>query len=85
MALCIYDLDGFLSPKVITADFIYVRLHGPDGPYQGSYDVNTLAEWAGAFSAWASQGRTVYCYFDNDQAGYAVQNAQQLQSLLHRG
>jgi len=26
-AFCIYDLDGFVSPRQVTADFVYVRLH----------------------------------------------------------
>ncbi len=82
-AFCIYELEGFLSPKEITADFIYVRLHGPNGAYQGSYNAQTLAGWAGAFSAWASRGHSVYCYFDNDEAGYAAQNAQRLEDMLY--
>ncbi len=81
-AFCIYELDGFLSPKKITTDFVYVRLHGPDGPYQGSYDDPALAGWAGAFSTWSAQGRGIFCYFDNDQAGYAAQNAARLRSML---
>jgi uncharacterized protein YecE (DUF72 family) len=81
-AFCIYDLAGFLSPKEVTTDFVYVRLHGPGGPYQGSYDRGTLSGWAGAFSTWATQGHDIYCYFDNDQGGYAVQNALTLQTML---
>ena len=83
-AFCIYELDGFLSPKRITTDFVYIRLHGPDGPYQGSYDSRTLAGWAGAFSTWLRQGLTIYCYFDNDEAAYAAHNATQLQAMLQR-
>jgi uncharacterized protein YecE (DUF72 family) len=82
-AFCIYEFNGRLSPKEITADFIYIRLHGPDGPYQGRYDISVLAGWAGALSTWSSQGRQIYCYFDNDQAGYAVQNALQLQQMFN--
>ncbi len=81
-AFCIYDLDGYLSPREITTDFVYVRLHGPGGPYRGSYDEQTLSGWAGTISAWARQGLRVYCYFDNDAAGYAPQNALRLQSML---
>lgn len=84
-AFCIYELDGFLSPREVTADFIYVRLHGPAGPYQGDYDTQTLAGWAGAFSTWSKQGRSIYCYFDNDEAGYAAQNAMALHSMLLKG
>jgi uncharacterized protein YecE (DUF72 family) len=82
-AFCIYDLDGFVSPRQVTADFVYVRLHGPDGPYQGRYSTRALAGWAGAFSTWLSMGRDVYCYFDNDQAGYAAEDALRLQRMLN--
>ena len=81
-ACCIYELDGFLSPKEITSDLVYVRLHGPDGPYQGSYDDACLSGWAGDFNRWAAQGRAVYCYFDNDDRGFAARNALRLQTML---
>ena len=81
-AFCIYELDGFLSPKEVTADFIYVRLHGPGGPYQGSYDSAVLAEWTKIFVNWSAQGRSVYCYFDNDEKGYAAVNARTLQNMV---
>ncbi len=84
VAFCIYELDGFLSPKEITTDFVYVRLHGPGEAYQGSYNTRTLSGWAGAFSTWLAQGRSIYCYFDNDQAGYAAQNALDLNSTLEK-
>ena len=81
-AFCIYDLDGFLSPREVTSDLVYVRLHGPGDAYQGRYDKRSLAGWAGAFSSWSRQGRRIHCYFDNDQAGYAAQNARELQVML---
>ena len=37
-AFCIYELAGLQSPAVVTAPFVYVRLHGPGDAYQGSYD-----------------------------------------------
>jgi uncharacterized protein YecE (DUF72 family) len=81
-AFCIYEFAGRLSPKEVTAKFVYIRLHGPGGPYQGKYDTQTLAGWAEAISTWASQGKEVFCYFDNDEAGYAAQNALSLQKIL---
>ena len=81
-AFCIYELDGYLSPQEVTADFVYIRLHGPGGPYQGRYDHRTLTAWADAISTWSRQGREVFCYFDNDEAGYAAQDAARLQELI---
>jgi len=81
-AFCIYELDRRLSPREVTTDFVYIRLHGPDGPYRGNYDPQTLAGWAGVFTTWAAQGKEVYCYFDNDETGYAARNALRLQEML---
>jgi uncharacterized protein YecE (DUF72 family) len=60
-----------------------VRLHGPDGAYQGSYNEQTLAGWADTFSTWVHNGQTIYCFFDNDQRGYAVQDALRLHVLIN--
>jgi uncharacterized protein YecE (DUF72 family) len=81
-AFCIYDLNQDLSPKEITSDFIYIRLHGPDGAYKGQYSTQTLSGWAGAFAAWKNKVETIYCYFDNDQAGYAAQDALRLKKMV---
>ncbi len=81
-AFCIYELAGSLSPKTVTADFVYIRLHGPGDAYEGLYNDQILSGWAGAISAWNRQGKIVYCYFDNDQNGYAVQNAKRLKEML---
>lgn len=84
VAWCIFDLAGQLAPKHVTANFVYVRLHGPSGPYQGQYDPHTLAGWAGALAAWSRQGKEVYCYFDNDESAYAPHDALRLQRMLTR-
>jgi uncharacterized protein YecE (DUF72 family) len=84
-AFCIYELAGTLSPKEVTADFVYIRLHGPKGAYEGSYDKRTLAGWAGALSTWAGQEKDVFCFFDNDQNGYAAKNARSLKEMIEKG
>ncbi|MDD5448816.1 MAG: DUF72 domain-containing protein [Actinomycetota bacterium] len=81
-SFCIYELSGVRSPNVLTADFAYVRLHGPGGAYEGKYTKKALSGWAEIFSGWVEEGRDVYCYFDNDQFGYAVENAIELKSML---
>lgn len=78
-ALCFYDLKGFRSPEIVTADFVYVRLHGPrEEPYQGSYDWRTLAAYARKFRRWSQGGCDVFCYFDNDQEACAPHDARRL-------
>jgi uncharacterized protein YecE (DUF72 family) len=82
VALVSYDLDGFHSPDAITTDFAYVRLHGPGAPYKGCYSQDSLEQWGERILDWLSKGINVYCYFDNDECGYAPMNALSLQSLI---
>jgi len=84
-AFCIYELAGHITPIQVTADFVYIRLHGPTGQkYQGSYTPAVLRQWAKACRGWMKDGKDVYVYFDNDQAGYAAFNAGELQEILYR-
>lgn len=84
-AFCIYELAGHMSPVKTTADFVYVRLHGPTkNKYQGSYSTVQLKKWARYCRKWQQAGKDVYVYFDNDQAGYAAFNAQKLCELLQQ-
>lgn len=81
-AFCQYELGGFVSPHVITADFTYIRLHGPSASaYGGCYSDNALKKWAARIRGWKKL-RRVYVYFDNDEAGYAARNALSLRTLL---
>ncbi len=79
-AYCMFELSGVRSPMEITANFTYIRLHGPDGPYQGSYDDGALRAWAKRLREWDL--RASYVFFDNDQAGYAALNAMRLKEIL---
>jgi uncharacterized protein YecE (DUF72 family) len=81
-ALCIHDLAGSPSPVETTANFIYLRLHGPNGPYLGKYGKASLHGWAQRIARWNAQGRDVYCYFNNDEKAYAVADALTLKDLV---
>lgn len=81
-AFCIYHLERHLSPIAVTADFVYVRLHGPGNKYQGSYTKRALEKWATHCLQWQQQKKDVYIYFDNDQEGYAAFNAQRLLKMV---
>jgi uncharacterized protein YecE (DUF72 family) len=71
-------------PKVeqVTADFMYVRLHGDKELYASGYTEESLAEWAAKCRGWERQGLDVFVYFDNDIKGYAPHDAMRLISLL---
>ena len=83
-AFCIFELAGFQSPLEITAEFTYVRLHGPGGAYQGSYNQDQLKTWASRIRTWRTELQHIFVYFDNDQFGFAAQNALQLKRFLER-
>ena len=84
-AFCIYQLAGYHTPFEVTADFIYVRLHGPGGKYHGSLSDNELTAWAERIANWRRKLNGVYVYFDNDEAGYAALNASALKRPVERG
>lgn len=81
-AFCIFEIAGFFSGIEVTANFTYLRLHGPGGAYQGSYTGETLEQWAARIRRWRRELRAVYICFDNDQAAYAVENALTLKRLV---
>ena len=81
-ALCMYELAGFQSPLELTADFAYVRLHGPGNKYQGDYTKAQLRTWANRIDAWGKNLKHIFVYFDNDQAGFAAKNAMELKQML---
>ena len=50
----------------VTADFVYVRLHGDQELYTSGYDDAALDAWAARVRRWSDAGLDVYVYFDND-------------------
>jgi uncharacterized protein YecE (DUF72 family) len=82
-AFCIYELAGYTTPVELTANWSYIRLHGPTrAKYQGKYSRRQLASWAKRIESWRSRLEAVYVYFDNDDSAYAVENAMTLRQLL---
>lgn len=78
-----FELGKLRGPRVCTADFVYVRLHGREGRYRGLYDDDTLADWADWLKGHMAEGRDAYVYFDNtDRADDALRNARRLRELL---
>jgi uncharacterized protein YecE (DUF72 family) len=82
VGFCIHDLPGNESPKIVTGDIIYVRFHGTTGRYSGCYSKSMLANWATWLKDHAKDVRSIYVYFNNDEAAYAIRNAKELKKLL---
>lgn len=82
-ALCIHDMIED-HPRIVTADWIYLRFHGPDPrrKYQGSYTPQALSGAACRIRRHLGAGRDVYAYFNNDVEGHAVEDALDLKRYL---
>lgn len=68
----------------VTADFVYVRLHGEKVIYTGGYTSRALDEWAARIRGWHRRA-DVYVYFDNDVKVRAPYDAQTLTRKLGLG
>jgi len=100
VAACVADTAGlFPCVQDVTADFIYVRLHGSSELYTSGYAPRELSQWAKRIEAWKAGGsvagaqlvaaapavypRDVYVYFDNDVKVRAPFDAANLERLLN--
>jgi uncharacterized protein YecE (DUF72 family) len=77
-ALCISDHAAAPSPREATADFVYLRGHGPGVIYGGSYAEETLDDWAASIQGWRQAGREIFVYLDNEQKSQAPKDAERL-------
>lgn len=68
--------------RQVTADIVYVRMHGPDTLFASSYSREQLDEWATYIASLPDQVKRIYVYFNNDFHGYALQNAKEISELL---
>ena len=76
------ESEGKPFEEVITADFVYLRFHGEGGTYSTSYTDQELEEWSKKIKKWQRAGIDVYAYFNNDVAGFAVENAKALIDMV---
>lgn len=82
VSLVIADSAGkFPVFEELTADFVYVRLHGDEEIYVSGYTPEALDTWADRIRTWAAD-RDVYVYFDNDVKSRAPFDAVSLRERL---
>ena len=82
IGFCIHDMPGSQTPEIITSRIIYIRFHGSQGKYQGSYSGKTLEGWANKIHQW-KKDHHLFIYFNNDIEGFAPENALQLQRIIN--
>ena len=66
----------------VTADFVYVRLHGSEQLYVSGYTDAELDAWAAKVAAWRHAVGDVYVYFDNDAKVHAPFDALRLEERV---
>jgi uncharacterized protein YecE (DUF72 family) len=82
MSFCAHDMPGSATPRRAAGPVAYVRFHGGSGKYVGRYPDEVLLGWADWIAGQARAGREVWCYFNNDIGGHAIQDALTLRSMV---
>ncbi|HEY0010464.1 MAG TPA: DUF72 domain-containing protein [Candidatus Paceibacterota bacterium] len=82
VALVAAQSSRYPEARELTADFSYLRLHGPKELFASPYSTSELKDWASFIRKAGKGGKRVYVYFNNDIGGHALRNAEELQGLL---
>lgn len=79
------DAGGrYPQTREVTADFAYVRFHGPGGHYDRPYDAAALDEWAHHIRRLQDSLAQVWVFFNNTDGGHALSNLRTLAQLLEQ-
>ena len=82
VALCLHDMQGSATGKMVVGPFIYVRFHHGTVKYGGRYEDNRLDDWADWLAQRSREGLDVFAYFNNDMGGHAPRDAVRLRERL---
>ncbi len=83
-SLCLADWPGLEVEGPVTADFVYLRRHGPASLYSSCYTDYMIQRDAERVVEWIKGKKDVYIYYNNDAYGYAVQNALTLKEMIEK-
>jgi uncharacterized protein YecE (DUF72 family) len=80
--IVLQDIPSSATPfDIPLQSFVYLRFHGPEGTYRGSYEESLLQEYATYIKEWLAENKTVYAYFNNTM-GNAFNNLRMLNDLV---
>jgi uncharacterized protein YecE (DUF72 family) len=83
-SFCVHDMPGSKTERTATGRIAYVRFHGGEGKYWGRYSDQALLSWAEWILDQSRQGRSLWCYFNNDIHGHAIEDARALKSIIRQ-
>ncbi len=83
VALCLHDMQGSATGRMVVGPFVYVRFHHGTAKYGGRYPDDRLDEWADWLALRIADGLDVFAYFNNDTGGHAPRDAVRLRDRLH--
>jgi len=82
--IVIHDKSRVSSPHMTSKSMaIYVRFHGPQGDYRGTYDESFLHEYDAYIYEWLVEGKSVFVYFNNTM-GKAFDNLKKLNDHVRK-
>jgi len=81
ITFCISDSGRYPQAREVFGDFAYIRFHGPGSLYSSKYSKDQLREWAIKIKNFFKKDLDVFCYFNNDFQGFAIEDAKELLKL----
>ncbi len=82
ISLCFSDYPGVEIDSPLTADFVYMRRHGPTFLYSSLYSEKEIRRDAFFIEKYLKKNVDVFVYYNNDAHAWAVQNALQLKEMV---
>src|SRR5690606_21007849 len=81
--LVLHDMNTSFTPRnTMESDTMYVRFHGPDETFRGSYSDESLNKYADLITGWVNNKKRVYVYFNNT-LGSAVHDLLRLNQMVN--
>ncbi|GAH98521.1 unnamed protein product, partial [marine sediment metagenome] len=81
VAWVITDSSSFPKAEKVTADFVYIRMHGSKVLFSSKYTKKELNDLTEKIKKW-KRNKDVFVYFNNDAHGHAIENAKTLRGFL---
>jgi len=81
VAWVIADSPSFPKAEKVTADFVYLRMHGSKVLFSSKYTKKELNDLTEKIKKW-KRNKDVFVYFNNDAHGHAIENAKTLIGFL---